>query len=460
MGRAGDQADERVERARWALDAFDRLADFVVVIDPAGDLVYANPFAERMIDLEPGEALGRNMAEFLYPDDLIRAVRVMSMMVDRAMDVPVTPAVYRLGQADRGWHPVEINASVIPPDAVRGDDPGEGLVVIFGRYSGDRDLQDRIMGLLVAGTPATSVIELIPGFGQWRHPLDHYAVFYRGDDGAPLASGSEAACALGLLDEPDAPWAQAASLGVEVTAGLEDLSPTLRAAAEAHGLIECWARPIDDPLFDTRAVIVAWGRVEASVMEVHRYALDTMAGTLALVLRWRQQVTGLWRAARHDPLTGLTNRTGFWEVLEGVGAGQSEPRVGVLYVDLDGFKGVNDAHGHRMGDRILAMVGSRISGGLRPGDVVARLGGDEFAVLCPHLVDDEAAVTIAERVMAALTAPFVVDELEVTIGASVGIATTPPGHLDADELLDAADRALYRAKGDGRGRWHLVSVGD
>ena len=449
---------ESQDRARWAAEAFDRLADLVVVIDPSGGVVYANPFARRMIGVDVGDALGHNMAEFLHPDDLVRAIRVMGMMVDRAMNVPVTPAVYRLGSEETGWHPVEINASVIPAEATGGDEPGEGLVVIFGRYSGDRELQDRIMGLLVAGTSATSLIELIPEFGGWRHPLDHYGVFYQGDDGSALGAGSDVACALGLLDEPEAPWARAARSGDEVTASVADLSPTLRAAAEAHGLSECWARPIDDPLFESRAVIVAWGRVEAPVMEVHRYALDTMARTLALVLRWRQQVTGLRRAARRDPLTGLTNRTGFWEVLEGVGSEQTEPRVGVLYVDLDGFKGVNDAHGHRTGDQVLALVGSRISGGLRPGDVVARLGGDEFAVLCPQLLDDAAAVTIAERIMGALTEPFQVGDLEVTIGASVGIATTPPGRLDADELLDAADRALYQAKGEGRGRWHLVSV--
>ena len=222
-------------------------------------------------------------------------------------------------------------------------------MVIFGRYSGDRDLHDEIMGLLVSGTPPTRVVERIPEFGHWRHPLDHYAVFYDGDDGAALAAGSEVACALGRVDDPDAPWLRAARLGTEVTAPTEDLSPALRDAAEAQGLIECWARPVDDPLFGSRAVIVAWGRRDGSIMEVHRYALDTMARMLALILQWRQQVTGLQRAARRDPLTGLTNRTGFWEVLEGIGAEQPEPRVGVLYVDLDGFKGVNDAHGHRVG---------------------------------------------------------------------------------------------------------------
>jgi diguanylate cyclase (GGDEF)-like protein len=205
-------------------------------------------------------------------------------------------------------------------------------------------------------------------------------------------------------------------------------------------------------------VIVAWGRADASIMEVHRYALETMARLLNLILQWRQQVTALRRAARRDPLTGLANRTAFWEVLEAMSTGRDEPRVGVLYVDLDGFKGVNDAHGHRIGDLVLAEVAQRISAVLRPGDVVARLGGDEFAVLCPDLGDDESAVAIAQRVVVALQRPFLVADVAVAIGASVGIATAIPGDLGADELVDAADRALYQAKGEGRGRWHLGSA--
>ena len=192
-------------------------------------------------------------------------------------------------------------------------------------------------------------------------------------------------------------------------------------------------------------------------MEIHRYPLETMARLLTLILQWRQQVTTLRHAARRDPLTGLINRSGFLEQLEAVGIGHAPPRVGVLYIDLDGFKSVNDLHGHRVGDAVLAQVGQRITAVLRPGDVVGRLGGDEFAVLCPHLVVDDDAVAIAERVVAALEQPFEADGLQLMIGASVGIATAAPGELDPEQLIDAADRALYRAKGEGRGRWHLLA---
>ena len=130
----------------------------------------------------------------------------------------------------------------------------------------------------------------------------------------------------------------------------------------------------------------------------------------------------------------------------------------MLYIDLDGFKGVNDEHGHRVGDAVLAQVGQRITGVLRPGDVVGRLGGDEFAVLCPHLRRPTRTPSPSpsgswprSSCRSRPTAS------QVAIGASVGIATTEPGELDAEQLIDAADRALYRAKGEGRGRWHLLA---
>ncbi|MGZ4704262.1 MAG: diguanylate cyclase domain-containing protein [Acidimicrobiales bacterium] len=443
------------DQASWAAQAFDRLADFVTVIAPSGEIVYVNPFGAELLGFTQAEAVGRNMADFLHPDDLIRALRVVGMMVDRSIDVPVTPAVYRLRRQDGTWCPIEINASMLP--GPEGDDPGAGLVVIVGRYSGDRDLQDQIMEQLTSGRDPAEMIGLIPEFGHWRHPDDHYAVLYTGDDGAPESAGSPLACRLAAIDVAGTPWQRAAETGQEIVASLDDLPEAVRQSAMAAGLAECWVVAVDDPLFGVPATIIAWGRDGGPAMEVHRYAVETMARLLTLILQWRQQVTTLRQAARRDPLTGLINRSGFVEQLEAAGVGGNPPRIGVLYIDLDGFKGVNDAYGHRVGDEVLAQVGQRLTGVLRPGDVVGRLGGDEFAVLCPHLVTDEDAVAIAERVVAALEQPFLADSVQVAIGASVGIATTGPGRLDAEQLIDAADRALYRAKGEGRGRWHLLA---
>jgi len=188
--------------------------------------------------------------------------------------------------------------------------------------------------------------------------------------------------------------------------------------------------------------------------------LQVLARGRARALRMVEEKTGQLRhQALHDALTGLPNRALIMDRTEQMlaHARANGTEASAMFIDLDGFKGVNDAHGHRIGDDVLAQVGQRITGVLRPGDVVGRLGGDEFAVLCPHLATDHDAFAIAERIVVALEQPFEAESVQVAIGASVGIATTEPGRLDAEQLIDAADRALYRAKGEGRGRWHLLA---
>ena len=144
-------------------------------------------------------------------------------------------------------------------------------------------------------------------------------------------------------------------------------------------------------------------------------------------------------------------------MLDGLEQSATSDLIGVLYVDLDGFKAVNDAHGHLIGDDVLVEAAQRIAHVLRPSDTVARLGGDEFAVLCEELSDDEDAGAIAERIVHAFGEPFMVEGREVRIGASVGIATVRASELDGEVLLDSADQALYEAKNAGRGRWQLAT---
>jgi diguanylate cyclase (GGDEF)-like protein/PAS domain S-box-containing protein len=152
--------------------------------------------------------------------------------------------------------------------------------------------------------------------------------------------------------------------------------------------------------------------------------------------------------ALHDPLTGLPNRTHFLDTLEHA---LTEARAGgrsitVLFVDLDGFKQVNDTAGHAAGDAVLVQVAQRLTSSLRPGDTVARLGGDEFAVLCPHELGTPAAQGLPERIQDALTSrPVVVDGRAYVVGASIG-AVVDTGDHGPHELLAMADAAMYAVK--------------
>jgi diguanylate cyclase (GGDEF)-like protein/PAS domain S-box-containing protein len=165
--------------------------------------------------------------------------------------------------------------------------------------------------------------------------------------------------------------------------------------------------------------------------------------------------------AFHDPLTGLANRALVLDRIDhALTATRRDPkrRLAVLYLDLDDFKSVNDVWGHEAGDTLLREAADRIAGVLRPGDTAARLGGDEFAVLLEDLVEGDAAYELGARLIESLQAPYEVHGEELSISASVGIALNS-GDDDAAALLRNADLAMYRAKGDGKGRFEIYEVG-
>ncbi|SEM64481.1 putative bifunctional diguanylate cyclase/phosphodiesterase [Streptacidiphilus jiangxiensis] len=165
--------------------------------------------------------------------------------------------------------------------------------------------------------------------------------------------------------------------------------------------------------------------------------------------------------AFHDALTGLPNRALFLkrgrEAL--VARADRRPDVAVLFVDLDGFKAVNDSAGHQVGDELLALAAQRLRESVREGDTVARLGGDEFAVLLVGGVDREQAFGIAERLRAAVSATYVLAGEEHAVAASIGIAFAEPGvgPESAADLLRSADLAMYQAKKRGKDRVHEYS---
>lgn len=164
------------------------------------------------------------------------------------------------------------------------------------------------------------------------------------------------------------------------------------------------------------------------------------------------------RAARHDPLTGLINRGELLRMLAAVDPLVDGPLVAVVFVDLDGFKLVNDTRGHGVGDELLVAVARRIRGAVRPEDSLARIGGDEFVVVCPRLADLQDARAVAERVRATLDEPVSVEGRAHRLSMSVGIAAAPAREVDPADLLRQADMAMYRAKAAGRNAVRVHSV--
>ena len=156
--------------------------------------------------------------------------------------------------------------------------------------------------------------------------------------------------------------------------------------------------------------------------------------------------------AYRDYLTGLPNRALFEDRLsQALARALRRPQlVALLYVDLNGFKAVNDRHGHARGDALLGSVGARLQDGLREADTVARIGGDEFAVILEDITGPEVAESMRERIGGLFSRPFVIEGGEFHLGAAVGLALNPPHGPDAAALREAADRDLYRRKSGGR----------
>ncbi|MCW2567549.1 MAG: diguanylate cyclase with sensor [Mycobacterium sp.] len=147
--------------------------------------------------------------------------------------------------------------------------------------------------------------------------------------------------------------------------------------------------------------------------------------------------------ALHDQLTGLPNRAAALAALDT--AHREGTAVAVLFIDLDGFKPINDEHGHHAGDAVLTEVAGRLTAAVRPGDLATRFAGDEFVLICPGLADDAGARMLAARVEAMLNAPIQIGDTSVRVGASIGIAVAAAGD-DPSSLLSAADAAMYRTK--------------
>jgi len=226
------------------------------------------------------------------------------------------------------------------------------------------------------------------------------------------------------------------------------------------------SRPFLD-LVSAMRKVTSQGTFEASVAvrgqdEIAQLAISF--NTMLTELRRRGDIAiaaeaQLQELARTDALTGLPNRRQFYDCLrqERARAAREGTLLGLLYIDLDGFKRVNDSLGHALGDSLLRAAVERIKVQLRETDTLARLGGDEFTVILPNLSTEKDACRIAQSLIATLSDPFNLEGIQCSIGASIGVLTYRGSIASEDELLSHADEAMYAAKRQGKNRAVIYS---
>ena len=221
------------------------------------------------------------------------------------------------------------------------------------------------------------------------------------------------------------------------------------------GAVDYIAKPINDQILLSKVSVFL--ELWRAKQELKDFAsrLDQRNRQLEDEIRERLRAEADARhQAHHDPLTGLPNRLLFLDRVETAiqRTGRSGERFALLYIDIDGFKPVNDLHGHFAGDLLLQQIARRLQDGLRASDTVARLGGDEFAVLLEQLHSDPltSGRQLCERLQRVFELSLGGGQIEVRIGASIGLAVFPDHAQEIDSLLRAADGAMYRAKRGGK----------
>ncbi len=223
------------------------------------------------------------------------------------------------------------------------------------------------------------------------------------------------------------------------------LGPVDRVPAEQHAV---------QSLFNRLSAVGAVAAVAAAFVAANRRTQEEL----------RRSAVSAQRKASEDGLTGLPNRAAFRQSLRRslASARRRGAGVGLLFIDLDGFKRINDSLGHAVGDQLLREVAARFEAELRDSDLfaVSRLGGDEFTVLLDDVADASGSVRVAERLLAVLTLPMLLAGREIVVRASIGVAQYPADGEDATALLRAADHAMYHAKRQHRGwaRWDAASM--
>lgn len=424
----------------------DTLPLGVVVTDLVGTIVDVNHRAELLSGYTRDELRGRSMLDFIAPDDL--AFVIASLTEGPAYrDVVIGPSRIRYVAADGAHQWTEYWGHSCPPEL-----GVDGWVITLSTESVNDHLAQAVRDIALGERLDVSLRAIACSVAAYPVNADG-AILLPDGDGFDVIGTWPLAEPRHLSDEA-LPWHTVARTGRPLDVDLSALPEPIAAQLRAAGRSWAWIRPVLADDGRTVAVFVAWRSVAAGPSTNQDRHLGEAVAVARLAITQDDHRAQMQHAALIDPLTGAGNRLGLRRRLDVLG----ERPFGVLFVDLDGFKSVNDSDGHDVGDVVLSAASHRITAVVRGPEAVFRLGGDEFVVLCEHdghAVDVGLVEHVAERVVAALRQPFRVDaDLTVEVGASVGATLRRVGE-PPEAAIQRADRALLQAKRAGKGQWRL-----
>jgi diguanylate cyclase (GGDEF)-like protein/PAS domain S-box-containing protein len=438
----------RASEIRKAL-ILDSAQDCIITADHEGRIVEFNAAARRLFGYSRSEILGREAADTIVPpavrDELRRRLRDFEATGDSA-DLGRRRETTAM-RADGSLVPVEV---VVVPAYVK----GRVLLTAYMRDLSEKRRAERLAAARLAATQAlTASLSLTEAAPAVLEALagglggEELRLWVAGEGVPPplVVAGSSSGAALPAEAGPDDTLARKALAGQPAWEGgasaITALAVPVMLGGEVQGVLEV-------------RFGAARARDEASVG-----LLSEIGSQLALFLRRQKAEADLQRYARYDSLTGLPNRSFFLELLDRTlaRAGRQRSRVALLFLDLDGFKKVNDGLGHAAGDLVLQTMAERLRAGTRSSDLVARIGGDEFVVLLQSLTRIDDAAIVARGLLDRLVRPCAFDDSEIVLSASAGISVFPEDGTDGDLLLRHADLAMYRAKQEGKNTYRFFA---
>ena len=406
-------------------------SDAILVLDAAGSITYASPAVERVLGYPLGALIDTPAFDLIHPDDLASVIARFLAIVGEEDSVGHQ---YRVRHFDGSWRWVEsFTSNHLATPGVN------GLIVNARDITARHDANDE---LARAAALLSSVMRAAASEAIFVTDRDARIVAF--SLGAEVLLGYDASEVVGVL-HPGVFHVEAEIAELATELGLTPEELFLHEPPEGRSIAREWSFVRKDGSTFDGSLIISTRYDEAGAVAGFLYLA-------ADITERRQREAVLTQQAEHDTLTGLANRQCLQNALGLAIADETWHSPGriLLFIDLDRFKYVNDTFGHAVGDAVLVAVAQRLKDNLRPGDLAVRLGGDEFVVLLDAQVTMELGMSIAKRIVAAIALPFPIDGHEVSIGASIGLSVSRVGWT-AEELVLAADGAVYAAKHNGRG---------
>lgn len=422
----------------------------LLVVDSNGTITYASGQLNRMGSRTPGSLSGAAIGTLVTPEDREAVDQLIKLAAGRAEGQMVGPV--RVSYVDEVRGPRVTQAWALNRSA---DHSIGGVILLMLPESSYERFDQGLESISLGATLEESFTALAEAL---RYPPAEAECFF-------LAPARDDRGVLRAPDIQQVPGPPSAGPWDDVWAGahvvshdnLNVLSPALQTAARTAGFHAVSAFGVHqraDGRYD--ACLVMWRRDEGPMSGFAAASAQRAIAIASLAMAHAAEEAGLREATQRDSLTGLASRAGFFDLLDARVRSGDQPAI--LYVDLDGFRQVNETLGHLAGDAVLRVSARRLASVMRPTDDLARLGDDEFVVLFSGSVSEAQVGAIAERIIASLSRPLAVADGEtVNIGASVGAVLDLPTGTPADALLAKADHALYRAKLKGAGQWVVAT---